>query len=172
MRKAKPWILAIGAMTLVFVVVGGLFHNPARALPSTEDEAVVRTRDQVKMLDTLYKNAVVATTDIYKKGPPAIMMGKRVFEAMEKEGWHSVRLVDVTGSPLNDANLAKTDFEKRAEGEIKTGKAYYEEVVEENGKKRLLAATVVPAVHARCAACHGVEEGELLGFIRYDVPVK
>ena len=36
----------------------------------------------------------------------------------------------------------------------------------------LCAATVVPAVHERCATCHGVKQGDLLGFIRYDLPVK
>ena len=67
---------------------------------------------------------------------------------------------------------AKTEFEKLAEEKIKGGAAYFEQVVENGGKRRLLAATVVPAVHQRCAKCHGVNEGDLLGFLRYEVPIK
>ncbi len=165
--RARP-IAALLLAAVACLIVSSSRGNPRIA----EDEAVVRTREQVKMLDDLYKNAVVAATDIYKDGPPAIRMGKRVFEAMDKNGWHSARLVDATGAPLNEANLPVSEFEKRAEEQIKAGKAYYEEIAEKDGKKRLLAATVVPAVHPRCASCHGVKEGELLGFIRYDVPVK
>jgi hypothetical protein len=55
---------------------------------------------------------------------------------------------------------------------MRRGETYLDEVVGEGPDRRLLAATVVPAVHARCASCHAVEEGDLLGFIRYDVPVR
>jgi hypothetical protein len=55
---------------------------------------------------------------------------------------------------------------------MQAGKTSLEEVVGEGAERRLLVATVVPAVLPRCASCHGVKEGELLGFIRYDLPVK
>jgi hypothetical protein len=55
---------------------------------------------------------------------------------------------------------------------MRSGKTYLEEVVGTGDERRLLAATVVPAVHRRCAECHGVKEGELLGFIRYEVPIR
>ena len=38
--------------------------------------------------------------------------------------------------------------------------------------KNAYVATVVPAVTKKCAKCHGVNEGDLLGFIRYEVPIK
>ncbi|GAC1337384.1 MAG: hypothetical protein NVSMB14_04660 [Isosphaeraceae bacterium] len=135
------------------------------------DTALDRTREEVKMLDELYKNAVVSITKRYD-GPPAIKVAQDVFAAMEKSGRHKAKLVDATGAPQNEANLPKTDFEKRAVEEIKKGKPYYEEVSGLGEKRTLFAATIVPAVHKKCAVCHGVKEGDLLGFIRYEVPVK
>ncbi len=137
-----------------------------------DDAALERTREEVKMLDELYKNAVVSVTERWRKGPPAIMMAKDVFGAMEKSGWHSARLVDATGSPLGEANAPKTEFEKEAAKAMREGKTYVEKVVGEGPNRTLYAATVVPAVHDRCATCHGVDKGDLLGFIRYEVPVK
>ncbi len=135
------------------------------------DAALERTREEVQKLDILYKNAVVAVTQLYD-GPPAIKVAKKVFGVMDEKGYHSAKLVDATGAPQNEANLPQTPFEKRAEKAIRSGKPYYEEVVGEGKDRRLLAATIVPAVHEKCAKCHGVKEGDLLGFIRYDLPVK
>ena len=135
------------------------------------DPAVERARQQVKMLDELYKSAVVSITDKYQRGQPAIMVAKDIFKAMEKGRYHSARLVDASGSPLGEGNVPKTDFEKRAATAMKAGKTYLEEVVGQGDDRRYLAATVVPAVHRRCAQCHGVKEGQLLGFIRYEVPI-
>jgi hypothetical protein len=124
------------------------------------------------MLDELYKTAVAAITDKYTKGQPAIMVAKDVFKAMEDGKYHSARLVDASGSPLGEKNGPVTDFEKRAAEAMRSGKAYVEEVRGRGDGRTLLAATVVPAVHRRCAECHGVKQGELLGFIRYEVPVR
>jgi hypothetical protein len=33
-------------------------------------------------------------------------------------------------------------------------------------------ATAVPAVTRKCTECHGVKEGDLLGLLSYDLPVK
>jgi hypothetical protein len=46
-------------------------------------------------------------------------------------------------------------------------------VVSEGKERRLLAATVVPVVMKKCATCHsGKKVGEVLGFLRYDLPVE
>ena len=52
------------------------------------------------------------------------------------------------------------------------GKTYFEEVVGKGEARRLRVATVVPAVVQKCAKCHGVKQGDLLGFLSYDLPVK
>ena len=157
----------LGMMFVVATCVWG-----SAIVSAADDEALERTRAHVKMLDELYKNAVVSITNTYKDGPPAAKVAKQVFAAMEKSGHHSARLVDATGSPLNEANVPRSDFEKRAEKVMRDGKPYYEEVVGAGADRRLLVATVVPAVLPRCATCHGVKEGDLLGFIRYDIAVK
>src|SRR5438874_1060605 len=103
----------------------------------------------VKMLDDLYKTAVVGITNTYveqQSDTPAAAVAKQVFAAMHKKGWHEARLVDATGKPRNKANLPSTDFEKRAAAQIKDGKAYLEEIAEKDGKPVLRVATVVPAV--------------------------
>jgi hypothetical protein len=139
--------------------------------PKKDDPALSRARDQAQMLDALYKNAVVSITNKYD-GPPAIKVAKDVFGAMEKGGWHKAKLVDASGTPQNEANLPQTSFEKRAVKQIQAGKPYYDEVSGNGEGRTLHVATIVPAVTAKCAKCHGVKEGELLGFIRYEIPVK
>jgi hypothetical protein len=146
--------------------------EPSQSAPKEEDPALERARQQVQMLDALYKTAVVSITERYQRGQPAIMVAKDIFDAMDKQGHHSARLVDATGIPLGDGNNPETDFEKRAAEAMKRNETYVEEVVGEGPDRRLLAATVVPAVHQRCATCHFVEEGDLLGFIRYEIPIR
>ncbi len=159
--------IATSAALLGLVISGPLL----RADGPEADPALKRTREQVKMLDELYKNAVVSITNKYD-GPPAIKVAKDVFAAMEKGGWHNAKLVDASGSPQNEANLPQTEFEKRAAVVMRAGRSYYDEVEGNGPKRKLYAATVVPAVTKKCATCHGVSEGDLLGFIRYEISVK
>ena len=178
MHADRRWLIATGAA----VLLAGLSAWTPRAGvvtaggEPTADPAVERARDQVKMLDGLYKTAVVSITTRYvdkQSQQPAIKVAKDVFGAMNKQGWHSARLVDATGEPLSDANLPKTDFEKDAARAMNAGQTYFERVVGEGKDRRLLAATVVPVVMQKCADCHTHKKvGEVLGFIRYDIPVR
>ncbi len=99
------------------------------------------------------------------------MVAKDVFDAMHSGKYHSAKLVDASGLPLGVDNAPKTDFEKKAARAMQNGETYIDEVTGEGDDRRLLAATIVPAVHKRCAECHGVEQGDLIGFIRYEVPI-
>jgi len=163
--------LAAGAMVLGRGV-------PASGADRTgpDKEAVGRARATVQMLDDLYKGYVVHITDTYVRAreiTPAASVTKKVFKHMEEKGWHTGRLVDATGEPVNRANLAKTDFEKRAVEKMKEGKDYFDEVGEKDGKPVLRAATRVPVVMKACIACHpGKKEGDLLGTIVYEVPIR
>jgi len=173
-KMGRAALLSVGflAVSTSAALLGVVMSGPLlRADGPAADPAVERTRDQVKMLDELYKNAVVSITNKYD-GPPAIKVAKDVFAAMEKSGWHKAKLVDASGSPQNEANLPQTNFEKRAAVAIRAGKPYFEEIEGNGPGRKLYAATVVPAVTKKCATCHGVNEGDLLGFIRYEVPVK
>jgi hypothetical protein len=170
-RGALLSVGSLAAATSAGILGVVLSGSLLRADGLTADPALERTREQVKMLDELYKNAVVSNTNKYN-GPLAIKVAMDVFAAMEKSGWHKAKLVDASGTPQNKANLPRTDFEKRAAAAMQAGTPYFEEV-EGNGQgRKLYAATVVPAVTKKCATCHGVSEGDLLGFIRYEIPVK
>ena len=142
---------------------------------SPDPASLQRARDQVTMLDDLYKTAVVGINDTYveqQSGVPAAVVAGKVFHAMRAKGYHNARLVDVTGKPKNDDNAAKTEFEKKAVNEIKSGKPRYEEIAEVDGKPVLRTATLVPAVNKVCAACHRAKVGDKLGTIVYEISIK
>ena len=162
------------------VASSALFLRGARARdenPSKPDGAAVeRARETVRMLDDVYKGFVVNITETYVKArekTPAARVTKRVFKYMASKNWHSGRLVDATGEPINRANLPENDFEKRAIAKMKAGSAYYDEVTVSKGKPVLRAATRVPVVMKACITCHpGKKEGDLLGALVYEVPIK
>jgi hypothetical protein len=139
-------------------------------------EAVKRAHEIVKMLDDLHKGYVVNITATYVKAQertPAAHVAKKVFQHMEEAGWGTSRLIDTTGSPANKANVAHTDFEKRAVEKLNAGEGYYSEVARKDGRPVLRAATRVPVVMKQCLACHpGYKEGDLLGALIYEVPIK
>ena len=142
------------------------------------DKAVERTRREVKMLDDIYKGGIVLITTHYVDGNEDLPAGtafKKLFEAAKDKGWHEVRLVDATGEPLNDENVAISDFEKRAIGELKAGKAFVDETVTEKDQRFLLAATPIPVVMEKCTMCHANydmdEKGQVIGALTYRVPI-
>jgi hypothetical protein len=174
MIRFGMWLAVLASVVAVSVSES---RGPARAADAKAPDkaAVDRTREQVKMLDDLYKTAVVKMTAVYvgQQGEvPAAVAAMEIFEVMKKKGWHNARLVDASGKPKRKANLPQTDFEKKAVAAMKEGKTYVEEVGEENGKPVFRAATVVPAVMKECAVCHKVKEGTLLGTIVYELPIK
>jgi hypothetical protein len=128
------------------------------------------------MLDNLHKGYVVTITDTYvkaKEQAPAATVVKKVFAMMEKNGDGTGRLIDATGSPLRDTNVAKTDFEKKAVEAIKGGKPYIDEVATKDGKPVLRAATVVPAVMDACLNCHpNVKKNDVMGALVYELPIR
>jgi hypothetical protein len=163
---------------LAAAVVLTSFQTPARTADSSvpDKAAVARARDTVHMLDDLHKGYVITITSTYVKAQdthPAAMVTKKVFKHMEAKGWGTGRLLDATGEPINTDNAPRTDFEKRAIARLKTGKPYYDEVASRDGKPVLRAATVVPVVMKQCLACHeGHKEGDLIGALVYEVPIK
>jgi hypothetical protein len=170
-HRSRRFLWGMSVLSLGLLAVAGLTSSRAGAAPAADDAALERTRTQVKMLDDLFKVAVVDITNRYS-GPPAAKVAKAIFEAAQKNKYFNAKLLDVTGNPMNESNVAEDGFEKRAAKAIADGKPYFEEVVGEGDSRRLRAATVVPAVLPKCASCHGVKTGELLGFLSYDVPVR
>ena len=73
----------------------------AASTSSAPDEAAVeRTRKTVRMLDDIYKTAVVLITEHYVHDEDDLSAGSAAavwFDIIEEKGWHSARLVDATG---------------------------------------------------------------------------
>jgi hypothetical protein len=166
------WVVAPLAVAALVALVWtlGLPRGASGSAPD-DDRALERTRAQAKMLDDLFKVAVVDITNRYD-GPPAAKVAKAMFAAAQEKEYFKARLLDATGAPQNEANVPRDDFERRAAKAMTDGKTYLEEVVGKGETRRLRVATVVPAVVQKCAKCHGVKQGDLLGFLSYDLPVR
>jgi hypothetical protein len=141
--------------------------------------AVERSRKTVRMLDDIYKSAIVLITDKYVKDRrdyPAGRAASKWFADISKQGSHEVRLIDATGDPYGEANVAKDDFDKEAVKQLKAGKDYYEQLIEKEGKPYLRASTPVPVVMAKCTMCHEnyktVKKGAPVGALTYTVPIE
>ncbi len=170
--QRKKTIVAAG---LAVALACGALAARAGDKVKPDDAAVERTRTTVKMLDDLYKTAVVSITENYVENQyqaPAAMVAKDIFKAMKGKAWHEARLIDTTGRPKNKENLPQNDFEKKAVEKLKSGAVYYEEVAEKDGKPVLRAATPVPVVMKQCTFCHNKKEGALIGALVYEVPIK
>ena len=167
---------------LLVAATGCLAIVPAltpQAADTAKDPAVERTRKEVKMLDGIYKNAIVIVTEHYvteKSDVPAGVAFKKLFKAAHDNKWHEVRLLDATGDPYEAENVAKSDFEKQAIKKLKAGETYVDEVIEKDGKRYLQAATAIPVVMKKCTLCHEgyakVPEGQAIGALRYIVPIE
>ncbi len=171
--------LIVGGLLVFCASVGLRAVWAQQNQPKPTAEAVNRTRETVKMLDDVYKTAVVLITDKYVHDEddfPAGSAAIALFEAIGKKGWHTVRLLDVTGKPYDKKNIATDDFEKRAVEKIRAGESYFEEVGNNDKGPELRAMTAVPVVLAKCAMCHphykDVPAGQAIGAISYRLPIK
>lgn len=167
---------------LLSLAAAGVSRNSSMAdeKPAAKpvDAAVERARREVRMLDDIYKTSIVLITTHYvddENSLPAGSAFRALFEAVQKKGWHEVRLLDATGQPYSDQNLPREGFEKRAIKQLLDGKAAYDEVVTEGNKRYLLAATAIPVVMDKCILCHenyrDVPKGKAIGALGYKVPI-
>jgi hypothetical protein len=176
-RRLVPGILLAGLIAGSALLCAGRSSVGRAGEESVPDDAAVRrAHDTVKMLDDVHKGYVVTITSTYVKAQertPAAHVAKKVFEHMEKSGWGTVRLIDATGSPTNRANVAKSAFEKRAVEKLNAGETYYSEIARKDNQPVLRAGTRVPVVMKQCISCHpAYKEGDLLGALVYEVPIK
>ncbi|MGH8511381.1 MAG: c-type heme family protein [Gammaproteobacteria bacterium] len=161
------------AGTLMLVGIGPFAAEKAS---DSKDAAVERTRQQVKMLDDLYKTVVVLITEHYVKDPsilPAATASKALFAEMKKKGWHEVRLLGLTDVLINQENKPGDAFEQAAATKLLAGDSAREEVVEKSGNRYLRVATGVPVVMEKCIMCHANFKGNKgnIGALSYTVPM-
>ncbi len=139
-------------------------------------ETLDNARETVRMLDDVYKTYIFFITAEYVDDPsvlPAATLSKRVFEEMNKKGWHKARLLDATGTPFNPDNNPKDEFERDAIKAMHSGLNYFEKIEKVGGKDHLRAATSVHAVMKGCIACHPDRKfADLLGAISYSIPLE
>ena len=161
------------------LLIGVALLRAAEPTKSLDDPAVMRTRKQVKMLDDLYKTAVVLITDTYvnsETDASAGMAAKKLFDAMRAKNHHDVRLLDATGQPYNEDNVAKDDFEMMAIKALQTGKDYVEQIETKDGIRYLRAATAVPVVLKKCTLCHphfqDAKPGQAIGGLTYKLRIE
>jgi hypothetical protein len=182
MKKQKGravWMLSAGTLAMAIGVGSALrTEQLASANAPQKDAATERARREVKMLDDIYKTSIVLITTHYVDGKESLPAGsafKALFAAVKEKGWHEVRLLDATGDPYEPNNAPKAGFETRAVKKLVEGQAYYDEVVTEQNKKFLLAATPIPVVMDKCVLCHDnykdVKAGKPIGAIGYKVPI-
>lgn len=163
-----------------FFAVGAVLPQATAQNNEREDAALKRTRKTVQMLDDIYKGGIVAITDNYVNDRDTIPAGtafKQVFKSAEEKGWHTVRLVDGLGDPVNEENAPIDDFEKKALKALVAGKTGWFEAEEtENGKRTLRVATPVPVVFEKCVMCHDnyadVPKGQAIGALTYKIAIE
>jgi hypothetical protein len=181
MKNRARWLLSglcLAAVAALVMVQSGTAADQA-AKAQENDHALKYARQNVKMLDDVYKATVVLITDKYVHSEndfPAGSAAVALFAAVKKKGWHEVRLVDAAGEPIIENNAPRDDFEKEAVKQLKSGKDYYEQVVSADGKRELRAATPIPVVSKKCIMCHpnyaDAKEGAPIGVLAYRIPVE
>lgn len=181
-KSAHAWFCMV-TFALMFAlttrpVTGAEGVAPAENLATKRDPLLERTRREVRMLDDLYKGAIVSITQHYVNDKDTIPAGtafKSLFVAVEKKGWHKVRLLDATGEPYSDENVAEDGFEKNAIKALVAGKASVEAIEVRNGTRHLRVVTPIPVVFEKCIMCHDnyrdVPKGKAIGALSYTVPI-
>ena len=169
----------VGLLAATTAMAACVWLASATADDRAKDPAVERTRKTVRMLDDVYKTAVVLITEHYVNDEDDLPAGSAaiaLFDAIKKKGWHEVQLLDATGSPYKDKNTADDAFEREATKQMKAGKDWYEQVLIKDGKRHLRAATPIPVVSKKCIMCHphyaDAKKGEAIGLLSYTIPIE
>jgi hypothetical protein len=162
-----------GVLVLAF---GSLAASSIQAAENVDRRDLDRARREVRMLDDIYKSAIVLVTRHYVNEKSDLAAGeafKALFQSVRDKGWHEVRLLDATGEPINDENRPRDDFERKAIEALLAEKPYYEEVVDRQGKHYLRAATPLPVVMEKCTLCHENYRGKkIIGGLGYMLPLE
>lgn len=178
LSRSRSWlVVAVSGATLSAFLLAPRFSVDAGE-PAPKDMAVERARETTRMLDDLYKTAVVLITQHYVEVDsdlPAGTAAIALFDAMKKKGWHEVRLLDATGQPIEEKNSPQDAFEKEAVKRLLAGESWHEEIVDRDGSRYLRAATPIPVVLAKCTMCHEhykqAKPNEPIGALSYTLKI-
>lgn len=178
LSRSRSWlVVAVSGAALGAFLLAPRFSVDAGE-PAKEDTAVKRARETTRMLDDLYKTAVVLITEHYVEVDsdlPAGTAAIALFDAMKKKGWHEVRLLDATGQPIEEKNSPQDAFEKEAVKQLLAGETWHEQIVDRDGSRFLRAATPIPVVLAKCTMCHEhykqAKPNEPIGALSYTLKI-
>ena len=177
--KTQSRMIVLAAVSTVALGLAIQARSHAEDKAAGTDAALERTRKQVRMLDDLYKTAIVLITDKYVNSDKDLAAGtafQALFGAVKEKGWHEVRLLDATGDPLDSKNAPADAFEKEAIKQLLAGKAGYEQIVEKDSKRYLRSATTIPVVMKKCIMCHphyeDAKPGQAIGALSYTIPIE
>jgi hypothetical protein len=178
-KRGIGWILGCAMIGLTAGTIGSAAEGPRKEGAPKEDRALQRTRKTVRMLDDIYKSAVILITDKYVNDENDFAAGSAaiaLFQAVKDKDWHEVKLLDVSGEPYNDDNVAGDAFEKEAVQQLKGGQAYFDRVERREDGRYLRAATPLPVVLPKCIMCHEnyrqAKEGEPIGMLSYTLKIE
>jgi Protein of unknown function (DUF3365) len=150
---------------------GGAAEKAKTPSPASLD----RARREVRLLDDIYKTAIVLITKHYVEEKSSLAAGeafKLLFQSMDEKGWHEVRLIDAAGEPINDDNKPSDDFEREAVKALLAGKSTFEKVETKDGAQYLRVATPIPLVMEKCTLCHAdYKDKKLVGALGYRLPL-
>jgi len=139
--------------------------------PPVERVTLAEGRRQVRMMDELYKTAVVATHKMYVQDPgtpAAVIWAKQVINGVKGKGWPDARIFATHDRPLNPENTPVDDFERSAAAAFRQGKTSFEQVT----PNELRYATDIRILDKKCIMCHvRSKEGDLAGGVSYRVPL-
>jgi hypothetical protein len=166
------------ASCLLLTICFPVWASAQQKAEEKPDAGIEAKRREVRMLDDLYKGAIVTITEHYVNDKDTIPAGtafKKLFEAAEAKGWHKVRLLDATGNPYDSENVANDEFEKDAIKQLVAGKPWVESIENRKGTRHLRVLTPIPVVFEKCVMCHDnyadVPKGQAIGALSYLVPI-
>ncbi|MCL2384861.1 MAG: DUF3365 domain-containing protein [Alphaproteobacteria bacterium] len=174
--RLKRMIFGLGLGSIAILGISSSISLAGENASVADDPEIARTRQQIKMLDDLFKNAIVLIDETYVKHPgdvAAATASKALFAALKKDGWYDVRLLGLTDVIGDPDDVPRDAFEQTAAKKLRAGDASYEEVLDKDGKRYLRVATGIPVVSENCVMCHANFKGDKgnIGALSYTVPV-
>lgn len=170
-KRQRALILAALCAAVAFSVLRAVTAAPKSTSGSIERVTLPEGRRQVRMMDDVYKTAVVATHQMYVQDPgtpAAVIWAKQVINKLKGKGWPDARIFATHDRPLNPENAPADSFERNAAAAFKKGKVSYEEVA--SGELRY--ATDLRLLDKKCVMCHvRGKPGDLVGGVSYRVPL-
>jgi hypothetical protein len=140
--------------------------------PAPVRVSLTEARRLVRMMDDIYKHAVMATHKMYVQDagtPSAITWAKQVLPQVEAKGWPRAHIFSATGRPLHPDNEPQDDFERAAVRGFQAGKSAVEAVEGDT----LRYASEIRVTDRSCLMCHvRNHEGDLLGGVSYRVALQ